>query len=78
MHMSIRMFRFTDMIRGSMTAREIKNRYPATRAAFESFGFRDVCDDCAVEVLARRQGLNPDDVVGALNQCAFPVQETEE
>lgn len=65
------MFRFDDLIRSSMVIRDVKRQYPATVEVFERFGFRDICDDCAIEIVARRQGLASSDVVAELNDAAF-------
>lgn len=63
------MFRFDQLIRPSMTVREVKHRYPQTARVFEELGFRSVCDDCAIETVAQRQGLSTLDVVDALNRA---------
>ena len=68
------MFRFDQLIRAGMTVREIKVHYPETIPVLEQFGFREACDDCRVEVVARRQGLSPMDVVDALNQAVFAAR----
>ena len=64
--------RFDQLIRDSMIIRDVKTRFPETRAVFETYGFRDACDDCTIESVARKQGLPPRDVVDALNRVAFP------
>jgi hypothetical protein len=33
--------------------------------------FRPTCDDCDIETVARKNGLNTPDVLDALNQAAF-------
>ncbi len=65
------MFRFDQLIRPSMTVREVRRRFPQTAAVFERLGFREACDDCAVEVAARRGGLSPAGVVDELNRAVF-------
>lgn len=65
------MFRFDRLIRSDMTMRDIKRHFPQTVAVFETFGFREICDDCAVEIIARRSGLSSVEVVDALNRAAF-------
>ena len=65
------MFRFDHLIRSDMTMRDIKRRFPQTVAVFETFGFQEICDDCAVEIIARRSGLSSVEVVDALNRAAF-------
>jgi hypothetical protein len=62
------MFRFDRLIRPSMTVREIRARYPETAEVFEALGFRSVCDDCALETIARRQSLSTDDVLSAVQR----------
>lgn len=66
-----RMFRFDQLIRRDMVIRDIKSRYPQTIPVFEQFRFRPACDDCDIETVARKNGINPLDVVEALNQAAF-------
>ena len=65
------MFRFDCLIRSSMTVGDVKLQYPQTVPVFERYGFRDVCDECAIELVARRQGLSPLDVVDELNRTLF-------
>lgn len=65
------MFRFDQLIRPAMTVRDIKRQFPQTVALFESFGYRDICDDCALEVVARKHGRPPLDIVDALNWAVF-------
>ena len=61
------MLPFDRLIRSSMTVREVKVKHPVTRLIFENLGFRDVCDDCSIETVARRQGIAVFQVVDALN-----------
>ncbi len=63
--------RFDAMIRAGMIVREVKVKYPGTTAVFEEYGFRDACDDCSIEVVARKYGLRPEEIVDKLNQAAF-------
>jgi hypothetical protein len=65
------MFRFDQLIRRDMIIRDVKQRYPQTIEVFEQLHYRTVCDDCDVETVARKNGLNVRDVVDALNQAAF-------
>lgn len=72
-------FRFDRLIRRDMIIRDVKRSYPQTTAIFEQFRFRPACDDCDIETVARRNGLNSLDVVEALNQAAFgPKADTED
>jgi hypothetical protein len=65
------MVRFDNMIRAGMTMREIRLRFPGTAAVFEEYGFRDSCDDCSIEAISRKYGLNSQDIVAKLNAAAF-------
>lgn len=59
--------RFDEMVRPGMIVRDVKREHPETVAVFERFGFRGPCDDCSIEQVARKYGLNSLDVVGELN-----------
>ena len=65
------MFRFDELIHSRMTIREVVQRWPETRDVIENFGFRDVCHDCDLQTVARRQEIAVCDVVLALNSAAF-------
>jgi hypothetical protein len=65
------MFRFDHLIRRDMIIRDVKQRHPATVDVFEALHFRQPCDDCDIETVARKNGLNILDVVDALNRAAF-------
>jgi hypothetical protein len=61
------MFRFDQLIHSRMIVRDIKREWPATIELFDRYGFRPSCDDCDLQSLARKHGLNVADVVTALN-----------
>ena len=65
------MFRFDQLIRRDTIVRDVKQRYPETVPIFEQLHYRAACDDCDIETVARKNGLNVLDVVEALNQAAF-------
>lgn len=65
------MFRFDQLIRRDTIIRDVKQRHPETIPVFEEFRFRSSCDDCDIESVARKNGLNVLDVVEALNHAAF-------
>ena len=69
------MLRFDQLIRSSMTVRDVKRQYPSTGSTFEEFGFRSVCDDCSIEVVAQRQGLMPIEIINALNMVIASAAE---
>lgn len=63
--------RFDQLIRASMTVRDVRQKYPQTSETLEGFGFRSSCDDCTIDVVARKYGLSTAAVVEALNEAAF-------
>ena len=65
------MFRFDQLIRRDMIIRDVKQRHPETIPIFENLRYRASCDDCDIETVARKNGLNSLDVVEALNEAAF-------
>lgn len=65
------MFRFDQLIRRSDIIRDVKQRHPETVPVFQELRYRAPCDDCDIETVARKNGLNVLDVVEALNQAAF-------
>ena len=65
------MFRFDQLIRRDMIIRDVKQRHPETIPVFEAFHCRPSCDDCDIETVARKNGLNSLDVIEALNQAVF-------
>ncbi len=73
------MFRFDQLIRRDMIVRDVKQRHPETIEIFEGLHYRAACDDCDIETVARKNGLNVRDVVDALNRAAFgPKAEIED
>ena len=72
------MFRFDQLIRRDMIIRDVKQRHPETIPIFENLRYRSSCDDCDIETVARKNGLNSMDVLEALNEAAFgPKADTE-
>lgn len=57
-----------------MIIRDVKQRHPATIPVFENLHYRESCDDCSIETVARKNGLDVRDVVEALNAAAFGTQ----
>ena len=73
------MFRFDQLIRRDTIIRDVKQRHPETIDVFERLHFRAPCDDCDIETVARKNGLNVRDVVDALNAAAFgPKADTQD
>jgi hypothetical protein len=65
------MFRFDQLIRRDAIIRDVKQHHPETIPVFEEMQFRGPCDDCTIETVARKNGLNVLDVIEALNQATF-------
>jgi hypothetical protein len=65
------MFRFDQLIRRDTIIRDVKQRHPNTFPIFEALHFRSTCDDCDIETVSRKNGLNARDVIDALNEAAF-------
>lgn len=67
------MFRFTDLVRGSETVRDVKQKYPETEPVFERFGLRPACYDCSIEQAARNVGAVVGDLLLELNKVIHPT-----
>jgi hypothetical protein len=65
------MFRFDQLIRRDMIVRDVKQRFPETVEIFERLHYRATCDDCDIETVARKNGLDVRNVIDALNAAAF-------
>ena len=65
------MFRFDRLIRRDTVIRDVKQQFPATIRIFEELGFRTSCDDCDIQTVARKNGLDYRDVIDRLNLVAF-------
>ncbi len=72
------MFRFDRLIRRDMIVRDVKQQFPATIEVFEQMGFRSVCDDCDIQTVARKNGLDAREVVDRLNRAAFETTADRE
>ena len=69
------MFRFDQLIRRDTIIRDVKQRFPETIPVFDGLRFRSSCDDCDIETVVRKNGLNLLDVLDALNQAAFGTNQ---
>jgi hypothetical protein len=72
------MFRFDQLIRRDMIVRDVKQRHPETAPVFEALRVRYTCDDCDIQTVARKYGLDIRNVLDALNEAAFGPQENSE
>ncbi len=62
------MLRFDQFVRPGMIVRDVKRQYPQTAAVFEAYGFRESCDDCSIETVARKYSIPAREIVDALNR----------
>ena len=62
---------FTDLVRGSESVREIKQKFPETEPVFEKFRIRSSCHDCPVEYAARQVGAPLDDLLVEVNKVIY-------
>jgi hypothetical protein len=65
------MLQFTDLVRGGETVRDIKQKYPETAPVFEQFGLRASCDDCSIEMAARKVGASFEDLLVGVNTAIY-------
>jgi len=65
------MFQFTDLVRGGEAVREIKQRFPETAPIFDHFGLRPSCDDCSIEMAARKAGAAFEDLLVQVNAAIY-------
>ncbi len=65
------MLQFTDLVRGGEAVREIKQKYPETAVVFETFGLRSSCDDCSIEMSARKVGASLEDLLVNVNKAIY-------
>lgn len=65
------MLQFTDLVRGGETVRDIKQRFPETALAFDQFGLRPSCDDCSIEMAARKVGASFEDLLVEVNKAIY-------
>jgi len=50
-----------------MLVRDVRVRHPVCVPVLERYGFRESCDDCSIEQVARKHGLDPLELVAELN-----------
>jgi hypothetical protein len=65
------MLQFTDLVRGGETVRDIKQKYPETVPVFDQFGLRPSCDDCSIEMSARKVGASFEDLLVEVNKSIY-------
>jgi hypothetical protein len=61
------MFRFNDLVRGGESVREVKQKFPESIPVFERFGLRPSCDDCSIEMAARKVSAAIEDLLVEVN-----------
>jgi len=65
------MLQFTDLVRGGEVVRDVKQKYPETAAVFEKYGLRPSCDDCSIEMSARKVGASMEDLLVGVNTAIY-------
>ncbi len=65
------MLQFTDLVRGGETVRDIKQKFPETAPVFDQFGLRPSCDDCSIEMSARKVGASLEDLLVEVNKSIY-------
>ncbi len=65
------MLQFTDLVRGGEAVRDIKQRFPETVAVFEAFHLRPSCDECSIEMAARKAGASFEDLLVEVNKVIY-------
>ena len=65
------MLLFTDLVRGSEAVRDVKQKFPETTPVFDQFGLRASCDDCSIEMSARKVGASLEDLLVEVNKAIY-------
>jgi len=65
------MLQFTDLVRGGETVRDIKQKFPETASVFDQFGLRPSCDDCSIEMAARKVAASFEDLLVEINKAIY-------
>ena len=65
------MLQFTDLVRGGESVREIKQKFPETAPVFDQFGLRPSCDDCSIEMAARKVAASFEDLLVQVNAAIY-------
>jgi hypothetical protein len=68
------MFRFTDLVRGGETVRDVQQKFPETEKVFERFGLRPSCYDCSIEMAARKVGASFEDLLVEVNTAIYKTR----
>ena len=65
------MFQFNDLVRGGETVREVKQKCPETEPVFERFGLKASCQDCSIEMAARKVDASFEDLLVQVNAVIY-------
>lgn len=65
------MVQFTDLVRGGEAVRDVKQSYPETLPVFDQFGLRPSCDECSIEMSARKVGASFEDLLVEVNKAIY-------
>ncbi len=65
------MLQFTDLVRGGEAVRDVKQKFPETAPIFEQFGLRASCDECSIEMAARKVNASFEDLLVEVNKAIY-------
>jgi hypothetical protein len=68
------MLQFSDLVRGGEVVRDVKQKFPETTPVFEKFGLRPSCDDCSIEMSARKVGASLEDLLVEANKAIYTIR----
>lgn len=68
------MLKFSDLVRGGEVVRDVKQKFPETTPVFEKFGLRPSCDDCSIEMSARKVGASLEDLLVEANKAIYTIR----
>ena len=68
------MVQFTDLVRGSETVREVKQKFPETESVFERFGLKPSCEDCSIDMAARKVDASCEDLLVQVNAAIYKLR----
>jgi hypothetical protein len=54
--------------------RDVKQKFPETTPVFDQFGLRASCDDCSIEMSARKVGASFEDLLVEVNKAIYKLR----
>ena len=65
------MFQFIDLVRGNELVCDVKQKFPETESVFVRFGLRPSCQECSIEMAARKAGVPFEDLMVEVNKAIY-------